>query len=77
MKSVLVAAILLAFGGAGLAEGGFKHITRVADATDACLSACANENASCRRVCPTTLSTPCLSSCDSQAQTCRMSCQRR
>jgi hypothetical protein len=78
MKSLLGAVILLAFSGAGLAEAGTKQMTRIADAaTDACMSNCDNQNASCKRVCPTTLSTPCLSSCDSQAQTCRASCQRR
>jgi hypothetical protein len=50
---------------------------RLADATsDACLANCATQNASCQRVCPTTLSTPCISSCEAQAQTCRQSCRR-
>lgn len=78
MKSLLGLVILLAISGFGPAEAGIKQLTRVADAnTNACMSNCANENESCKRVCPTTLSTPCLSSCDSQAQTCRASCQRR
>jgi hypothetical protein len=78
MKSLLGAVILLALTGAGVAEAGIKQMTRVADAaTDACMSSCEDQNASCKRVCPTTLSTPCLISCDSQAQTCRASCQRR
>ena len=38
--------------------------------SDACLANCATQNASCQRVCPTTLSTPCISSCEAQAQTC-------
>lgn len=51
---------------------------RVADAVvDVCFANCANQNASCKRVCPTTLSAPCLSACDSQSQTCRLSCQNR
>jgi hypothetical protein len=51
---------------------------RLADrTTDACMANCANQNAACRRVCPTTLSTPCLMACDSQAQTCRESCRTR
>lgn len=50
---------------------------RLADAqSDACFANCASQNDSCKRVCPTTLSTPCLSACDSQAQTCRESCRR-
>ena len=51
---------------------------RVADATyDACIANCESQNASCKRVCPTTLRTPCVSACDSQMQTCRQSCQAR
>ena len=46
-------------------------------AADACLRSCATENESCKRVCPTTFSTPCLNSCDSRMQTCREGCQRR
>jgi nitric oxide reductase activation protein len=50
----------------------------LADATaDACLASCSSQNASCKRVCPATFSTPCLSSCDSQAQACRQSCQSK
>jgi hypothetical protein len=48
---------------------------RVADAAaEACLASCADANASCKRVCPATFSTPCLNGCDSQAQACRQSC---
>jgi hypothetical protein len=43
--------------------------------TDTCRANCANQNAACRRICPTTLSTPCLMACDSQAQTCREGCR--
>ena len=60
-------------GTSGFADGKL----RFAQAADACFANCANENASCKRVCPTTLSTPCLSACDSQMQTCKLSCQRR
>jgi hypothetical protein len=49
---------------------------KLADRTlDVCIANCANQNAACRRVCPTTLSTPCLMACDSQAQSCRESCR--
>lgn len=49
---------------------------RLADAaTEVCISNCDNQNAACKRVCPTTLGAPCLASCDSQAQVCRQSCQ--
>jgi hypothetical protein len=48
---------------------------RVADSSDACFANCANQNASCKRVCPTTFNTPCLSACDSQLQICRQGCQ--
>jgi hypothetical protein len=55
-----------------------RNRLRVADATtDACLANCATQNASCQRVCPTTLSAPCVSSCEAQAQTCRQSCRRQ
>lgn len=51
---------------------------RLADAaTDACLSSCDNQNAACKRVCPTTLGAPCIASCDSQAQVCRQGCQSK
>ncbi|QAU38458.1 hypothetical protein XH86_12795 [Bradyrhizobium guangdongense] len=51
---------------------------RLADAAaEACLSSCDNQNAACKRVCPTTLGTPCIASCDSQAQVCRQLCQSK
>lgn len=51
---------------------------RLADATSqACTANCDNQNAACKRVCPTTLGAPCITSCDSQAQVCRQSCQPR
>lgn len=55
-----------------------RNRLRIADATtDACLANCATQNASCQRVCPTTLATPCISSCQAQAQTCVQSCRRQ
>lgn len=53
-----------------------KHLRLADAATDACLASCSTQNASCQRVCPTTLSAPCISSCEAQAQTCRQSCRR-
>lgn len=51
---------------------------RVADAsTQACIANCDNQNAACKRVCPTTLGAPCAASCDSQAQVCRQGCRPR
>jgi hypothetical protein len=51
---------------------------RLADAaSEACTANCDNQNAACKRVCPTTLGAPCFASCDSQAQVCRQSCQPR
>jgi hypothetical protein len=78
MKRAIFAAIVLCVleGVAASAEGAAR--LRLADAAvDACLASCASTNASCKRVCPATFSTPCLSSCDSQAQTCRQSCQSK
>jgi hypothetical protein len=74
------ATLLLALIGTALADPGVvtKTKLRFADAAaDACFANCANESASCKRVCPTTFSTPCLSACDSQAQTCKQACQNR
>jgi hypothetical protein len=51
---------------------------RLADAaSQACTANCDNQNAACKRVCPTTLGAPCFATCDSQAQVCRQSCQPR
>jgi hypothetical protein len=80
MKFAFGAALLLSLIGTALAEPGIviKSKLRFADAAaDACFANCANQNASCKRVCPTTFSSPCLSACDSQMQTCRQSCQNR
>ena len=59
--------------------GTFSHAKlRLADAaSQACLANCDNQNAACKRVCPTTLGAPCAASCDSQAQVCRQSCEPR
>ena len=80
MRTVLGAAFLVALIGAAVAEPGvpFNRKLLYADAAaDACFANCTNANASCKRVCPTTFSTPCLNACDSQAQTCRQSCQNK
>jgi hypothetical protein len=80
LRTTLGVAILMALLGTAAAEPGLplQRSLRFADATaDACFANCANVNASCKRVCPTTLSTPCISTCDSQAQTCRESCKSR
>jgi hypothetical protein len=80
MRMALSAVVLAILSGTALAESatGFKARLRVADAAaDACFASCADQSASCKRVCPTTFSTPCLSGCDAQAQTCRQSCQNR
>jgi hypothetical protein len=77
MKIVLAAMVLLsAINGAHADVLNIKKY-RIADSSDACFANCSNQNASCKRVCPTTFNTPCLSACDSQAQTCRQSCQPR
>jgi len=80
MKLTWTAVFLIALVGTAFAESGIavKFRARVADASsDACLASCASENASCKRVCPTTFSTPCVSACDSQYQTCRQGCQNK
>ena len=80
MRFALGAAFLISLFGTAAAGTSATATSkfRFADATlDSCLANCASQDASCKRVCPTTLSTPCLSSCDSQAETCKLSCQRR
>lgn len=80
MKFVWGAVLLLGLLGSAGAETSFaiKGKLRLADAAaDACFANCSNDNASCKRVCPTTFNTPCLNACDSQLQTCRQGCQRR
>ena len=58
---------------------GFSRVKlRLADASSqACIANCDNQNAACKRVCPTTLGAPCAAACDSQAQVCRQGCQPR
>ena len=63
------------FGGSGVATQQRLHVADAA--TDACFASCANENASCKRVCPTTFNVPCLNACDSRTETCRQACQRK
>jgi hypothetical protein len=78
MKLLTGAALLLAlFGTAAADPANHGPLRFAAGSADACFANCANENASCKRVCPTTLSTPCLSACDSQMQTCRQGCLNR
>ena len=79
MKLALCAVLSLALIGTAVAGQGNVSIgkLRMADAaSDACLAGCANQNESCKRVCPTTLGAPCQASCDSQAQTCRQGCRK-
>lgn len=80
MRAVLSVAFLMVLVGTAVADPGVltrKKLLLADAASDACFASCADRNASCKRVCPTTLSTPCLSGCDTQAQTCRQSCQNR
>lgn len=80
MKRALSVVLLLSLtSAAALAGDSFSPVKlRIADAaSDACLANCATQNASCQRVCPTTLATPCINNCQVQAQTCRENCQRR
>jgi hypothetical protein len=80
MKFVFGAALLIALIGSAVAETtpAVRNNARFADATaDACFAKCSSDNASCKRVCPTTFNVPCLSACDSQLQTCRQGCQNR
>jgi hypothetical protein len=80
MKLALSLALLISLTASALADPGIAARSRLrfADATaDACFANCANDNASCKRVCPTTFGTPCLNACDSQMQTCRQGCRSR
>jgi hypothetical protein len=78
MNRVICAAFVFCLIGTMGAGGATTTKLRVADAaTDACFASCANTNASCKRVCPATFSTPCINSCDSQAQTCTQSCRNK
>jgi hypothetical protein len=80
MKIISVTAVLLALLGTAYADNGLTRTgyLRFADASsNACMSNCSTQAASCKRACPATFSTPCLNSCDSQAQTCTRSCQAK
>jgi hypothetical protein len=59
------------------AEPERKASWRVADAFNACLIDCANQEQSCKRLCPATYNTPCMGACENQVQFCRQSCQRK
>ena len=77
MKLALAMSITVALLGPALGEPNPKMSKiRVADSADAaCFANCASQNASCKRVCPATFSTPCLSACESQYQSCSRGCQ--
>jgi hypothetical protein len=80
MKRATLVAFLFCMIGAAAAgtDTAINTRQRLADAAaDSCAADCANTNASCKRVCPTTFGAPCLSSCDNQALTCRQSCQSK
>jgi hypothetical protein len=80
MRFTLSTAVLLTLFGTAFANDGAIRANkfRFADASsDACVSNCSTQNASCKRACPATFSTPCLSACDSQAQSCSRSCQTK
>ena len=78
MKPLLGAALFFVLIGTATGSAvSLKDKLRFADAAaDACFANCASQMESCKRVCPTTFSSPCISACDSQAQTCRQSCQK-
>jgi hypothetical protein len=79
MKSAVIGIFALIFLEATSASAGSagKTAWRVADAVNACLVDCANQEQSCKRLCPATYNTPCIGACDNQAQFCRQNCQRR
>jgi hypothetical protein len=77
MKTILAAMMVLSLASYAQANDMRFGKYRVAASADACMANCSNQNASCKRVCPTTFSTPCLNACDSQAQTCQRGCQAR
>ncbi len=55
----IVLLVSLAFAPALASENFNRARLRVADATsDACLASCATQDASCQRICPTTLRSP-------------------
>ena len=65
-RAFLVAVLICIAGPIASADAADK--LRLADAaTDACLISCESENASCKRICPTTFGAPCLNSCDTRA----------
>ena len=71
----LVLSILL---GTTLATAENLSRLRFADSVDAaCFANCSSQNASCKRICPATFSTPCLTACDSQYQSCTQGCQKK
>jgi hypothetical protein len=78
MKVATIGLLALVFGSAsGQAGAPSQQRWHMAQSAEVCLSNCASQNDSCKRVCPTTYAGPCLSACDNQAQFCQQSCQRK
>ena len=80
MKFTFATAVLMALLGSAFADielTGAGKLRFSDSSSDACMSNCSTQAASCKRACPATFSTPCLSACDSQAQTCSRSCQTK
>lgn len=79
MRVAVIFAAILALGALALVEpaAALQPKYRVADAaSDSCRAQCSSKIEACKRVCPSTFSTPCLNSCDNQAMACRQSCDR-
>jgi hypothetical protein len=77
MKLIFAMVLLLSMACDASASAFQKGKVRIANNADTCLADCASQNASCKRVCPTTFNTPCLSSCDSQMQICSQACRAK
>jgi hypothetical protein len=77
LAMVLFFFILAQFASASADNRSFAGLKLADRTTDACMANCADQNAACKRVCPTILSTPCLMTCDSQTETCRENCRPR
>jgi hypothetical protein len=77
MKSATIAILFLTLSAAAFAEAGGerRRALRFAESASACLTNCANQSDSCKRLCPTTYNGPCTAACDNQAQFCRQACQ--
>lgn len=79
MKSTTIRVLLLILASTAVSDAGWgaRAAWRVAQSANACLTNCASQNDSCKRICPTTYNGPCISACDNQAQVCRQACQGR